>query len=83
MRLLFDENLSEALVSGMAGEFPGSLHVRTLGLGGAPDLQVWDAAIRHEAVLVTRDEDYRHLRIRRGTPPQVVPPCLTPVSGWP
>ena len=44
MRLLFDENLSESLVPALAAEFPGSLHVRTLGLGGAPDHQVWEAA---------------------------------------
>lgn len=72
MRLLFDENLSEALVAVLAGEFPGSLHVRTLGLGGAPDVQVWDTAIRHDAILVSRDEDYRHLSTRLGAPPKVI-----------
>ena len=71
MRLLFDENLSELLVPALAAEFPGSLHVRTLGLGGAPDHQVWEAAILQQAILVTRDEDYRHLSSRRGAPPKV------------
>jgi predicted nuclease of predicted toxin-antitoxin system len=73
MRLLFDENLSEALVRTLAAEFPESLHVRPLGLGGAEDTRVWTAAIEHGAVLVTRDGNYRHLRCiaerRRGHRP--------------
>lgn len=40
MRLLVDENLSEALVVMLAPLFPNSLHVRLLGLGGAGDRTV-------------------------------------------
>ena len=38
MRLLFDEPLSEKLITLLGDLFPGSLHVRRLGAGGARDL---------------------------------------------
>ncbi|MET0165338.1 MAG: DUF5615 family PIN-like protein [Vicinamibacterales bacterium] len=37
MRLLFDEQLSEDLLGLLRDVFPGSLHVRDLGAGGAAD----------------------------------------------
>lgn len=44
MRLLLDENLSEALLPRLPHAFEGSSHVR-LKLGeGTPDRGVWDAA---------------------------------------
>ncbi|MEO7995557.1 MAG: DUF5615 family PIN-like protein, partial [bacterium] len=47
MRLLLDENLSEALLRPLADLFPGSLHVRALGAAGASDADVWDLARTH------------------------------------
>lgn len=35
MRLLFDQNLSHRLVPALAREFPGSEHVRNVGLADA------------------------------------------------
>ncbi len=72
MRLLFDEQLSEALVQRVADEFPGALHVRVLGRGGALDLDVWEMAREHGCVLVTKDEDFHRLSLLRGAPPKVV-----------
>ena len=72
MRLLLDENLSEALLPALADLYPGSLHVRGLGRGGAPDSDVWTLAITHDCVLVTRDEDFLRLSVTRGAPPKVV-----------
>ena len=68
MRLLFDEQLSEALVSALADVFPGSLHVRALGKGGASDRDVWDLARTHGCLLVTRDEDFHRLSVLHGAP---------------
>jgi predicted nuclease of predicted toxin-antitoxin system len=42
VRLLFDENVSPELPRMLASEYPGSVHVRELGLRGAEDRQVWD-----------------------------------------
>lgn len=72
MRLLLDEQLSEALVTKLAGVFPGALHVRLLGRGGAPDPDVWEMAREHGCVLVTKDEDFHRLSLVRGAPPKVV-----------
>ena len=72
MRLLLDENLSESVLSAIADLYPESLHVRLLGVGGAPDDMVWRLAKEHNCVLVTRDEDFLRLSIVRGAPPKVV-----------
>ena len=72
MRLLFDEQLSEELVTKLADLFPESLHVRLLGAGGAADAAVWELAREHQCVLVTKDEDFHRLSVLRGAPPLVV-----------
>ena len=72
MPLLFDEQLSEALVAAVADLFPGSLHVRLMGKGGASDREVWDLARAHDCLLVTRDEDFYRLSVLQGAPPKVI-----------
>lgn len=72
MPLLFDEQLSETLVAALADLFPGSLHVRSMGKGGASDREVWDLAREHGCVLVTRDEDFYRLSVLHGAPPKVI-----------
>ena len=44
-RLFFDEPLSEESCEAVADIFPGSLHIRLLGQGGAGDAIVWDLAL--------------------------------------
>jgi len=72
MRLLFDEQLSEALPRMLADVFPGSLHVRALAGSGVSDERVWELAIEHSCVLVSKDEDFHRLSVLRGAPPKVV-----------
>lgn len=72
VRLLLDENLSEQLLPGLAARFPGSSHVRALGLGGARDNDLWSLAQRSGFILVTKDEDFVTLSVLRGHPPKVV-----------
>jgi predicted nuclease of predicted toxin-antitoxin system len=72
MRLLFDEQPSDALPSMLADEFPGSLHVRVLAGDGASDERVWQLAIEHSCLLVSKDEDFHRLSVLRGAPPKVV-----------
>ncbi|MEQ1731958.1 MAG: DUF5615 family PIN-like protein [Vicinamibacterales bacterium] len=57
MRLLFDEQLPEALVVALSDVFPHSLHIRLLGKGGTSDLGVWELAREYGCLLVTKDED--------------------------
>ena len=72
VRLLFDEPLSERLCGLLADSFPGSLHVRGLGQGGAPDATVWDLARTQHCMLVSKDEDFNRLAVLRGAPPKFV-----------
>ena len=72
MRLLFDEQLSEELVTALQDLFPESLHVRLLGQGGAADPVVWRLAVEHGCILVTKDEAFHRLSVLRGAPPKVV-----------
>jgi len=74
VRLLLDENLSERLLVRLVERFPGSRHIRLLGLGGAGDLLIWQLAEAEGYVLVTKDEDFLSLSVTRGCPPKVV--CL-------
>ena len=72
VRLLFDEQLSEALVREVGVVFSGSLHVRLLNRGGAPDTDVSKLAREHDCVLVTKDGDFHRLSLLHGAPPKVV-----------
>lgn len=72
MKLLFDENLSPRLVTLLADVFPASVHVREVGLARAPDSVVWDYAIQHGFIIVSKDEDFHHLSFLKGSPPKVI-----------
>lgn len=72
MRLLFDEQLSEALCGHLLDVFPDSIHVRLLAGASIPDQRVWALAIEQGCILVTKDEDFHRLSVLRGPPPKVV-----------
>ena len=72
MKLFFDENLSPALVRRLADIFPGSLHVRDVGLQSAEDPQVWDYAVAHDFMIVSKDSDMHQRSVVFGFPPKVI-----------
>ena len=72
MRLLFDENLSPRLVERLAADYPGSLHVRSVGLRGKPDAVIWDYTGQNNFLLVSKDNDFRQLSFLKGPPPKVI-----------
>ena len=57
MKLLFDENLSHKLAILLLDIFPGSLHVRNVGLNAAGDAEVWEYAKNNELIIVSKDSD--------------------------
>jgi predicted nuclease of predicted toxin-antitoxin system len=71
-RLLFDENLSPRLPGVVADGFPGSVHVRDVGLKGATDEEIWTFAGKNGFTIVTKDDDFRGLSLLRGAPPKVI-----------
>jgi predicted nuclease of predicted toxin-antitoxin system len=72
MKLLFDENLSFRLVAALADIFPGSSHVRDVGLLGADDLSVWNYAADHGFLLASKDTDFYERSLVFGAPPKII-----------
>ncbi len=44
MKLLLDQNLFPSLIQALSGVYPGSVHVRDLGLASGTDQAVWERA---------------------------------------
>lgn len=72
MKLLFDENLSPRLAVLLADLFPGSTHVRNVGLRSADDLIVWTYAVDNEFTIVSKDSDMHDRSLFFGFPPKVI-----------
>lgn len=72
MKLLFDENLSFRLVAALADIYPGSAHMREVGLLGAEDSRIWEHAAQHGFLLVSKDTDFYDRSLIFGAPPKVV-----------
>jgi predicted nuclease of predicted toxin-antitoxin system len=72
MRLLFDHNLSYRLVPALASLYPGSIHVRDLGMTTAADDVIWTYARQHGLAIISKDSDFFHRSMLLGHPPKVV-----------
>jgi predicted nuclease of predicted toxin-antitoxin system len=72
MRLLFDQNLSPHLVNALVDLYPGSLHVRDVGLQAANDEAVWAYAVEHGLAIVSKDSDFHQRSFLYGHPPKVI-----------
>ena len=72
MKLLFDQNISPRLIAMLEGLFPGSAHVRDVGLASAADDAVWEFAKHGDFVIATKDTDFRQRSFTEGHPPKVL-----------
>lgn len=72
MKLLFDHNLSPRLVPHLSEIYPGSIHVWTLGLAEASDLEIWETARAQGFYIVSKDSDFGDIAAIRGFPPKLV-----------
>jgi len=72
MKLLFDQNLSYRSVPALESLYPGSVHIRDVGLAMADDETVWSYAKQHGLIIVSKDTDFYHRSILFGHPPKVV-----------
>jgi len=72
VRLPFDQNLAASLVQRLADGYPGSQHVRNVGLGAADDAGVWAYAAEHGLTIVSKDADFHQLSFLKGAPPKAV-----------
>jgi predicted nuclease of predicted toxin-antitoxin system len=72
LKLLFDQNLPPKLTKTFEDTFPGSAHVRDLGLASADDLEIWTYARTNGFVIVSKDSDFHQRSFVEGAPPKVV-----------
>lgn len=72
MRLLLDQNLSDRLVPLLQAAFPGTNHVRPLGMAEAGDEVIWRYAREHGYAIVSKDDDFRQRSLTFGVPPKVI-----------
>lgn len=72
MKLLFDENVSPKLVRELAREYPGSAHVRDVGLRAAEDRRIWDFARTQGFTIASKDTDFRERSYVEGFPPKII-----------
>ena len=70
--MLFDQNISPSLVERLNDVFPGSVHVSTLGMGRALDVEIWQYAYDHDYMIVTKDADFSELGLIKGFPPKII-----------
>ncbi len=72
MKLLFDQNLSHKLCQQLADLFPGSAHVKQIGLHRSGDFEVWLKAQGGGYVIVSQDSDFADLATFHGPPAKVI-----------
>ncbi len=72
MKLLLDQNLSPRLVRTLEAVYPGSSHVRLVGLRDADDAVVWEFARDRDFVIVSKDSDFHQRSFVFGFPPKVI-----------
>ena len=72
MKLLLDQNLPDEILEVLEPAFPGSTHVRLIGLAAATDDVVWRHARDQGFAIVSKDTDFYELSLINGMPPKVV-----------
>ena len=72
MKLLLDQNLSSRLVRTLEAAYPGSTHVRLVGLRDADDAVVWEFARANDFIIVSKDSDFHQRSFLFGFPPKVI-----------
>lgn len=72
MTLRIGKNLSHCLVKSLQQEYPGSRHVREVGLQEASDAVVWQYAAQRGYAIVTKDSDFHQRSFLFGHPPKVI-----------
>lgn len=72
MRFLVDAQLPPTLARVLREHGHEAEHVIDIGRGDAPDRDVWQYALHHGAVIITKDEDFSNMIARGGETPSVV-----------
>jgi predicted nuclease of predicted toxin-antitoxin system len=72
VKFLIDQQLPANLAVWFDRNGHPAVHVRDLGMREASDQLIWLYAAEHDAIIVTKDEDFAIMRARADEGPQVV-----------
>jgi predicted nuclease of predicted toxin-antitoxin system len=73
LKVWLDAQLSPSLASWISRRFKvEAFAIREVGLRDAMDAEIFEAARRANAIVVTKDRDFLELLARRGPPPKVI-----------
>jgi predicted nuclease of predicted toxin-antitoxin system len=73
MKLWLDAQLSPEMAVWITERFAvEAVATRDIGLRDATDVEIFHAAKRADAVLITKDSDFSHIVQRLGSPPRVI-----------
>ncbi|MCI1749352.1 MAG: DUF5615 family PIN-like protein [Acidipropionibacterium sp.] len=72
MRFLVDAQLPPALTALLASHGHLAEHVIDIGPADAADVDLWNYALQHSAILVTKDEDFSQMTTWAAKSPTIV-----------
>ena len=72
MRFVVDAQLPPALARLLAAHGHQAEHVADVGLRDADDSPIWRYALQHQAIIITKDEDFPHRLSQSVTAPVIV-----------
>ena len=73
MNLLLDANLSWRLVKELSNCFDTVQHIDAIEISHpATDIQIWNAALQMNSIIVTNDDDFLNLLLQKGFPPKII-----------
>ncbi|MDR1343121.1 MAG: DUF5615 family PIN-like protein [Prevotellaceae bacterium] len=72
MKLLFDQNISFRILRLLPENFVDCRQVRSVGLTGCSDMEIWRFAQKNGFAVVTFDADFFDISVLRGFPPKIV-----------
>lgn len=70
--LLIDQNLPKALAEALVSFYPGTKHVKELGMERETDTSLWNYASENDFVIVTKDSDFYDRLTLKGYPPKLI-----------
>ena len=72
MNFLVDAQLPPGLARWLSDQGYSAQHVNDVGLAGAEDSVIWNHALRVDAIIVTKDEDFAERTARTAVRPMIV-----------
>ena len=72
MKLLFDQNISFRILKLLPENFLNSKQVRSVGLEGKKDIEIWQFALENKYAIVSFDADFADIAYLRGFPPKII-----------